>query len=647
MSAAAYSSENCDPSAQETEEGGWPQSFLTPREPIEAAENRQAAAISRFERSVRDMIGRIDAVEQEQAYAAAPPDQPIAEPSDSTGRHAGGAHGAATVTQLILAVERDQVAQGVRLESALQDLRDDSRRFGRRFDGLEGEQAAADARLVSLELEQTRLAARAESALQEIKKEEAVLAGRIEAAERRQTDSARRLGEAIEEARNKAAGLTEKVHQLTDRPAAAEARFSAFEEAAARATVEAQDAERKTDAAVFELAVRIDRITAAEQASLIAMRELRNACEAVDERLGLSERSARENQARASEDLTMRLEAAHHQFGRELISAGARLERLEQTLAERLQTTDARSSSAIERIGAEVLEVAQALGHRLSALEGGAAEAHGSESQLEISADQRSERTTAALVDRIRQSEARAERILQETSRDIEQGVAKAEALLAAEALDGPSPPQGETEWVAADPNVGLGLDELLGLHSGQDNPAAAEVGPSPAPESVVVRSFLRRRLARLRQSPPQQPSPLSTGRSGALMAASVMAIMGFSAGAYVLLDGEPALRAPESPRAQIAAVGHAGAISTAAPVQPIAALAIEPTFAPDATVAAQSAKLYQSAMAEVSIGKAGMAAMRRLAEGGYSPAQAYLAKLSVGGSGPVGRGAPATPGRQ
>ena len=276
---------------------------------IESAENRQALAISGVERSVREVIGRIDAAEREQMQASA------------------------------------------RFEGELQVAKDETRGLAlslkRIEDGASGT-GAADAlkvvgRIEAAEREQVQVAARFEGALE---------------AARGATQS---LAQRLKRIEDEAAG-----------PRSAEA-LKALEGSIGRVAATLYDSDQRSREAIGDLQGRLERLDAADQASGSAMRELRATCQALDERLSLSERGAGDGVGRAAAELAARVDEAREQLAVELAAAAdARFDRVEQALAqmgEHVRAAENRSASALERMGREVLDVAQALSRRVSATE--------------------------------------------------------------------------------------------------------------------------------------------------------------------------------------------------------------------------------------------------------------------------------------
>jgi localization factor PodJL len=114
-------------------------------------------------------------------------------------------------------------------------------------------------------------------------------------------------------------------------------------------------------------------------------------------------------------------------------------------------------------------------------------------------------------------------------------------------------------------------------------------------------------------------------GPSGALMIASLLAAIGLSAGGYVFFEGKPSGKLPKRVADSLSVVPGDASDGAAAPAFAAMALAPKPDAAPaspDLTAA------YSAAVARISAGQAGgVADVRKLADGGYAPAEFYLAE--------------------
>jgi len=276
---------------------------------IESAENRQALAIAGVERSVREVIGRIDATEREQMQASA------------------------------------------RFEGELQAAKDETRGLALSLKRMEDDGAGSHAAAAQ------------------------TLVDRIDAAEREQRQVAARFEGDLEAAKRETLTLAQRLKKVEDEaagPRSAEA-LKAIEGSVSRVAATLYDSDRRSREAIGELQGRLERLDAADQASGSAMRELRLTCEALDERLNLSDRGAEDGVGRAAAELAARVDEAREQLAVELAAAAdARFDRVEQALAqmgEHVRAAEQRSATALERMGREVLDVAQALSRRVGATE--------------------------------------------------------------------------------------------------------------------------------------------------------------------------------------------------------------------------------------------------------------------------------------
>ncbi len=233
--------------------------------------------------------------------------------------------------------------------------------------------------------------------------------------------------------------------------------------------------------------------------------------------------------------------------------------------------------------------------------------------------------------------------------------------LLDAHAYDsraaGPRPANAApTALASADPElVGPASVEaspptaLAAAAAAPDAPSAEDLSPA-SPASLTTREVIERARAAARaaserdgrgkhQAAPPPPRPadesivqsLTFGRSrrrsggnitGALMVASLMAAVGLTASGYVFLQVHPGGKSPKrNDQLNVANESTQPALSDT----PMAAMALapQPADAPDLT------SQYAAAIARIDINpKKGLVDIRKLAEGGYAPAQFYLAEL-------------------
>jgi localization factor PodJL len=265
---------------------------------IESAENRQALAISGIERSVRDVIGRIDAGEREHMHVATRVDA-----SES---------------------ERQQVA--ARIEAA------------------EAERRQAAARFEAAERERLEMAARLEAA----ESERLQVAARLEAAEREQLQVAARFEGALQEARREAELLEQRLGRVEEEavgPGTTET-LHALEGAIGQVASHVYAGDKHTRELLAELRGRLERLESADTATVGAMRELKHSCSALDQRLSLAERGAEDGVERAAAQLSARVEATREDLARQLSAAAdARFDHVDQALSQMSEHVRPRSSA--------------------------------------------------------------------------------------------------------------------------------------------------------------------------------------------------------------------------------------------------------------------------------------------------------------
>jgi localization factor PodJL len=382
-------------------------------ERIQSAESRQALAIAGIERSVRDVIGRIDAAEREQMHTGARLDGALQDiKGDATTlaqrlrkmeeeaigpRSAEALRALEGMTARVGAAERQQAQLAARLEG----VQGDASAIGQRLHKIEAETGGTEAlaaRLAAAEHAQAQIAARLEGALSEARGDasdlgqrlskveenaggadtlnalEAVTA-RVEAAEREQVQVAARFEGALQEIKSEAGGLSgrlEKIETEAAGPRTAEA-LRAIEGAIGQVAGHVYDSEKRSREVMSDLRGRVERLDIADSATASAIRELKDSCTALDQRLSLADRGAEAGVERVAAQLSARVDATREELARQLSAAAdARFDRVEQALvqmSDHVRTAEQRSADALERMGREVLEVAQTLNRRVQSSE--------------------------------------------------------------------------------------------------------------------------------------------------------------------------------------------------------------------------------------------------------------------------------------
>jgi localization factor PodJL len=136
---------------------------------------------------------------------------------------------------------------------------------------------------------------------------------------------------------------------------------------------------------------------------------------------------------------------------------------------------------------------------------------------------------------------------------------------------------------------------------------------------------------------------PLS-GTSGALMVASLLAAVGLSASGYWFLEGKPDGKLPKRVSDALSVVQGGASSDQVAPAEgsaPLAAVALAPKPIAETPPGPDLSASYSAAVAKVSAGEAGgVVDIRKLADGGYAPAQFYLAELFQDGKAGVAKDA-------
>ncbi len=204
---------------------------------------------------------------------------------------------------------------------------------------------------------------------------------RMDVAEREQMQVAARFEGAVQEVQSAQGKLAERVSKVeleAQGPRSAEA-LKALEGALGKVAGHVYEGERRTREAVTEIGSRVERLDHSERATNGALRDLKSAFGALDERLGSVEDAAGEGIEQVASNLSARVEAVREELAERIAAtADARFDRVDQALAqmsEHVRTAEQRSTSALEHMGREVLEVAQSLSRRVATVEHRSAEA--------------------------------------------------------------------------------------------------------------------------------------------------------------------------------------------------------------------------------------------------------------------------------
>ncbi|HZZ86924.1 MAG TPA: Localization factor PodJS, partial [Caulobacteraceae bacterium] len=204
---------------------------------------------------------------------------------------------------------------------------------------------------------------------------------RIDAAEREQMQVAARFEGEVQEVKTEAARTSDRLRRMEEEavgPRSAEA-LKALEGALGQVAGHVYEGDKHAREMLDTLRERVERIDGGQEATADAIRDLKQTCNALDDRLNLASAGQNGGIEQAAENLSARVDALREDLGRQLAAAAeARFDRVEHALAkmsDHVRNAEARSATAVERMGREVLEVAQALSRRVSTVERSSAEA--------------------------------------------------------------------------------------------------------------------------------------------------------------------------------------------------------------------------------------------------------------------------------
>lgn len=373
---------------------------------IEVAEGRNAAAISGIDHSVRDAIARLGRAEREQIAVAARFEGAVDELKTEQTRTA----------ERLRRIEAE--AAGPRSVEALRALEGALGKVaGHLYDG----EARTREAIAALE---ARLDAQAAPPPQDpnelVEAVVARLGERLEAAETRTSEALRELSASfsalderlgVVESANPAAGMQERLDSLA-------ATLSEKMEAARLEMAERlrETADGRFDRMERKLGEMAAHVEAAEQRSAQAIermgREVVNVADAFNRRVQTAEnRSAAAIEqvggevARIAASVETRLNRADSAQGQALEKLGEEIARITERLTERIGSAERRNALAIDDVGEQVARVTERL-------------------------NQRHERSSQELLDRIRQSEERTLRMLEEARDKIDNRLHEAQRKL-------------------------------------------------------------------------------------------------------------------------------------------------------------------------------------------------------------------------
>ena len=405
------------------------------------------------------------------------------------------------------------------------------------------------------------------------------------------------------------------------------------------------------------------------------------------------QRSARAIETMGREVLTMadalnrRVRSAEQRSAEAIEQVGGEIARIAGAVESRLSRTDQLHAEALERLGGEIGRITERLTDRILQSERRAAQAIDDvgEQVAKVTErmEQRHERAASDLAERIRASEERTARLLEDARARLEPVATPAETELAqraefaaSEPSERPVPPIfGAELFSRAEPVTRPALDPAHPAFGAEDFDAAdgfvpleepgddrAEIEPpapaAPAPQ-LSTREVIEQARAAARAAAASAPRPASVQAgerrarpvrghglfSGlkpartpstwqtALMVAGGAAFLSVGAAGVVLLEGPAAQRQPEQARALEIPPRAAMALTqpSATPAPP------EPAAAPAAGDLDRSGAAYLTAIRGVERREAGaLSRLKGLADGGFAPAQVYLARLYETGQGGV-----------
>jgi localization factor PodJL len=583
-------------------------------------------------------------------------------------------------------------------------------RTGLAISGVEHSVRHAMARIETAEREQIAVATRFDAAAERLAEEQARAAERlrqIEAEGPRSLEAIQALETRI--AQSEAAGpqaaelIEDVVTRLGERLADAESRTTASlqslrgslaeldERLLASGGAARADFERRLEELAHELTRRIDDARTELAARLATGGGVPALVEERLERLAgdlaaAEQRSARAIETMGREVLTMaetlnrRVRSAEQRSAEAIEQVGGEIARIAGAVENRLSRTDQLHAEALERLGGEIARITERLTERILQSERRAAQAIDDvgEQVAKVTErmEQRHERAASDLAARIRASEERTARLLEEArarlgpyeppemaDADSAESAESADApdapvasVFAAElfsraepvtrpALDPAHPAFGAEDFEAADGFVPL--DELADDRVELEPPAEAAEAPLSTREVIEQARVAARAAAASAtrtasiQAGERRPRPVrghglfaglkparapSTWQT-ALMVAAGAACLSVGAAGVVLMEGPGVPRQPEQARSLGLPPRAAMALTqAAAPHAPPPAVAAASAVAADADRAGAA---YLAAVRGVERREDGaLARLKTLADGGYGPAQVYLARL-------------------
>lgn len=396
---------------------------------IEAAEGRNAAAITGIDHSVREALSRLGQSEREQIAVAARFEGAVNELKTEQAR------GAERVRRIETEAAGPRSAEALRaLEGALGKV------AGHLYEG----EARTRETIAALEARLTEQAAAASTPQDPAALVDAVVARlseRLEAAETRTSDALRELGSSFSaldtrlgavEGANPAAGVQERLDtlaaSLTQRMEAARIEMAAKLR---------ESADGRFDRMERKLGEMAAHVQAAEQRSAQAI-----------------ERMGREVVG-VADAFNRRVHAAEQRNATAIEQVGGEVARIAATVEHKLNRADSVQAQALEKLGGEIARITEKLAERIGSAERRNAlaidDVGEQVARVTDRLNQRHERSSQELVDRIRQSEERTLRMLEEAQQKIDTRLSEAQRKLE-EPAPAPAPARAAAPPPAASP---------------------------------------------------------------------------------------------------------------------------------------------------------------------------------------------------
>jgi localization factor PodJL len=400
------------------------------------------------------------------------------------------------------AVERDQGAVAARFDGALDELRQEQARLSERSRRSEQTESVRMEASKALEAALGKVASqlyeseeRTRAALTEIREDLSSVVRRMDKVDARfEQDGSMmenliaRVAEKLSEAETKAAeaaeGFEQSMAALDSRVASAEAR-AATAEAQVKAMAEAEPVEVKFDRLATELSAKVEQARTEMTERLAGVSDgkfermeaaLKNLGGAVDQAERRSaqaiDRMGREV-LRIAHTLGGRVSAVEARSAEAVDQVGGEMARIADAMENRLRHADSVQAAALEKLGGEIGRIAERLAERISASERRSVERSDTVgdqvARLTEKLDQRQTQAVADVAERLRQSEERTIRLLQDAQAKLDQRFAEAQRQAAIEAARFAEPvlPEPEPAPVIDRPPVAAPVVDLDPFSSG------------------------------------------------------------------------------------------------------------------------------------------------------------------------------------